>query len=1027
MKFTSSAPRMTEKPDLTRWNRAGLRRFRYVDGNAATYLEALRQELLARFTGWDMELLGFKLASDDPKERQKALEEHFAQFGKDHQQALDNYLKLNDNRGSIALEMIRSFARAAHVLTEHLDAYANEGFIGTATQWENVRRLVHGLDYHPKPPASAMTHLVLHAKPGQSGLVARGLKTKHTPEEGSPVTFETLEDIQVDSTLNALRLKDWDCPQETAEVQGDGKLVLEGTIEGLNLSDPVIIQCKDGLLLPCLLKRIGTEGKNTALYLDLPSDSNKNLGSRSDVIVHLKPAERLGIRTPSAEEPEADTHSVKESGAYTPLEPRALKSGKSSLVLSEDPVLSSGERLIEEGSYVFIGKGNEGVFRVVSEVEGRLINLIPGEDVGYALDYLGKPEKLDKGKVVIIENLSETDLENITPAELEEMKKNKLEGMTGTEFFIIDGKVTVLGDKRWLKDNGIDGDILACMGAGLYKPCKVSGAIQEPNTKATELTLVNLDGTALNLSEVRQILLPPSENQWKWKIDNFVDITNDLLEVDIVRRIDPGDLCVVACDKNFVAARVESVVETGAGRFDLRIADRQPVEQSEGFIASQTVVYGKFKEQFRLGGTDVNEEGISGESTLSLENAEVAKNLKVGKPIVIEHEGTESGQSFLASIKSVNALDGEEGASITLDSPLPEGYTTGGTIIRANIVLAGHGETQPERILGSGNAALSNQEFLFPVSDVSFVTDETQASGVRADIHVIVDGETWTQVSRFNQSRAADLHYVVRMTEEGYLRILFGDGINGRRLPTAENNVRIAWRMGSGTAGNLKAGTLKKLAHPHPRVEAIEQPFSCAGGNDMESVTSLRRNAPASLLTMERAVSVNDFALLAQSQSSVWSARAEQCGERVVRVIVVLADGGKLSEHLSLSEDIKAFLLSRAIPGAQVILEDYVSEALSLDITLGIDSKRFDMSAVIAEVRKTLLQRFTLKNRAIGAPVYLSDIYQCVEAVRGIEYSVCKFEGSARQFLYPEDPQKGVLHITNENNGIILSHEEAKK
>ena len=29
---------MTGRSDITRWNRAGLRRFQYVDANAATYL-----------------------------------------------------------------------------------------------------------------------------------------------------------------------------------------------------------------------------------------------------------------------------------------------------------------------------------------------------------------------------------------------------------------------------------------------------------------------------------------------------------------------------------------------------------------------------------------------------------------------------------------------------------------------------------------------------------------------------------------------------------------------------------------------------------------------------------------------------------------------------------------------------------------------------------------------------------------------------------------------------------------------------
>ena len=44
---------MVKKTDLTRWNRAGLKRFRYVDGNAITYLEALRLAMRLAFSDAD--------------------------------------------------------------------------------------------------------------------------------------------------------------------------------------------------------------------------------------------------------------------------------------------------------------------------------------------------------------------------------------------------------------------------------------------------------------------------------------------------------------------------------------------------------------------------------------------------------------------------------------------------------------------------------------------------------------------------------------------------------------------------------------------------------------------------------------------------------------------------------------------------------------------------------------------------------------------------------------------------------------
>jgi len=104
--------------DLTRWNRAGLTRFRYVDGNALTFLEDLRAELAARFPEWEIDQRKYDEPSSD-----------------------------------WAWEIVRAFARAGHVLGEHIDAYANEGFLRTATQWDSVRKLVAMLDVHPAPPA----------------------------------------------------------------------------------------------------------------------------------------------------------------------------------------------------------------------------------------------------------------------------------------------------------------------------------------------------------------------------------------------------------------------------------------------------------------------------------------------------------------------------------------------------------------------------------------------------------------------------------------------------------------------------------------------------------------------------------------------------------------------------------------------------------------------------------------------------------------------------------------------------------
>jgi len=162
-------------PDLTRWNRAGLARFRYVDGNALTFLEELRADLAARFPEWtEIHERDYDTPSPD-----------------------------------WAWEIVRAFARAGHVLGEHVDAYANEGYLRTATQWDSVRKLVAMLDVQPAPPASASTPLVIDAK-DEPGTLAAGFAVRHTPKDGgAPVVFETLEELALDPALNALHLAGW--------------------------------------------------------------------------------------------------------------------------------------------------------------------------------------------------------------------------------------------------------------------------------------------------------------------------------------------------------------------------------------------------------------------------------------------------------------------------------------------------------------------------------------------------------------------------------------------------------------------------------------------------------------------------------------------------------------------------------------------------------------------------------------------------------------------------------------------------
>ena len=418
-------------------------------------------------------------------------------------------------------------------------------------------------------------------------------------------------------------------------------------------------------------------------------------------------------------------------------------------------------------------------------------------------------------------------------------------------------------------------------------------------------------------------------------------------------------------------------------------------------------VYADFRNELMPVDAEINTTELLEEIALE----DVPDSLKVGDDILLI---AEDKVSVPANIKTI------EGNIITTD-PSAVGFSKGGLIINGNVVLAGHGETKPEKIIGSGNAAISNQTFILEVVGVSFTHDATKSSGVAAAIEVKVAGRVWEQVSTLKDSAPDDFHYAIRMTEETYVKIIFGDGEHGRRLPSGTNNIRVRYRVGSGLAGIVPAHGLEKPVNPHPLVDVVRQPIKAAGGGDMEDVTSLRENAPPTLLALERAVSLSDFSHLAASQSSIWQAKAFSQilhGGRTesVRVVVVPAGGDSSTD---VNEKVLTFLQDHALPGVQVTIADAVKKRFSLLITVRVKSDEFIAEQVVESVEVALLNHFSLQHRKLGQNLYLSEVYKVVEAVLGVENSICELKNATTPQLIRADNESTVVYLDTENGSTL--------
>jgi hypothetical protein len=942
---------MTGSRDITRWNRAGLRRIRYLDANAARYLEELRVRLAERFAGWQALQRGGGEA-ESPVERNARL--------------IEQYLAPRAAVPDWGWELARAFARACHVLGEHVDAFANESYLGTATQWESLRRLVALVDYQPAPPASAFTHLALIAKPGASGTVPAGFAVAAaTP--GVRVAFETLEPLAIDSGMNLLRPEDFDRSPE--EVTGE-TLELDGQVDGLAIGEPLIV-VNEASGASSAHRIEGVAVGDTTTTVRIAPALPDHAFVRGTTSVHAAPKDRLAALGPT----------------------------KSSSVIGAGVSLVRGAGGILRGDIIAI---SDHVHRSFHKVTGVF-------DPHVALDRAVGQLRFDTAAIA----------PTVAVAVIEARP-----GPAGAFTVVVAGNWERLAQQVVADPRALTAalPLRYTVSSAVYTPVT---ATSTPDSGRTVLRLeANLDG-AIPAGTAAPTSLLTAATTTLGTIDRpFLVDARDPIATALPRATTTSDFVVAMMGDAMAWGKIASIVrdEPGARASLVPAASWQ---RTPGYLLlAATTVFGHFTRRHRLAGWRTNPAPIrGGEIRLDLPVAGgqpvIPGALTAGRKLVIYR--LDAPERAL-----LTAVAGATGNTLQLADEIPAaaGFTKGNLHIAGNVVLASHGTRQPEKVLGSGDATQSGQSFALAQPGIAFVADPTQPRGVRAAIDVLVDGRIWQQVGSLRGHGAAEQLYTVRMTENGTPMLEFGDGRNGRRLPTGRNNVRVRARTGVGLAGNLAAGNLTKIARPHPLVAAAMQPLPAVGGNDMEGTDSLRDSAPATLVTMQRCVSPADFAALAAAHASIWQARAfvrPSAGTRAhqIEVIVVPADGGELG---GLADSLAAYLQAHAIPNLEVSVTRFRPLPITLTVAVEIDSSAFDPTAVLGDVRAALYDALSLRRRRLGQAVFLGDVYAVVENVPGVSTSRCVLDGKPTQnrilsvsdgvlFLDPASPATlGVSH-----------------
>lgn len=458
------------------------------------------------------------------------------------------------------------------------------------------------------------------------------------------------------------------------------------------------------------------------------------------------------------------------------------------------------------------------------------------------------------------------------------------------------------------------------------------------------------------------------------------------LDVELPELRPDGWIALVAPAKTAFIARVEAVetVTARADKFSARVtrvtlsADL-PAAWSNVDVSDVTVLADS--RPLVLAPLPITED-ITG-SSLPLDAFHAG--LAPGRPVAVSGERADLPgvvQSELHEIAQILLEDGY--TRLVLATAVTGPFRRDSVTVNGNVALATHGETGGQA-LGHGDASKAGQRFRLPIVPLTHV-GAANPSGVAAAVSIWVGGIRWSEVNSLRDAGPLDRVYALSYAEDGSTHVQFGDGVNGRRLPTGVNNVVAGWRKGLGAAGMVRAGQLSLLSGAPQGVKAVTNPLPATGAADGETLDEARANAPLSVMTLDRVVTLRDYEDFARSFAGVAKAHAIWAyvgTSRAVFLTVAGIDGSVLAERDI--ANLRGAIAKASDSATAIRISPHIPAWFRLEANIRIFPDRVP-DEVLAAVEATLRDTFSFNRRALGQPVARSEVIAAIQSVDGVDW-----------------------------------------
>lgn len=311
-----------------------------------------------------------------------------------------------------------------------------------------------------------------------------------------------------------------------------------------------------------------------------------------------------------------------------------------------------------------------------------------------------------------------------------------------------------------------------------------------------------------------------------------------------------------------------------------------------------------------------------------------------------------------------------------------------GAVDGSATVAATQGETIASELIGTSNGR-ANQ--VYQLSQTPVINGSTD---------LLVGGVAYTEVPYIIDYQGYDPVFTTLTNASGTTFVVFGDGVSGRIPP---NNAQIfaTYRVGGGSIGNVAANTIKVIeTNAVAGLSVLNQTVSgtddgsASGGADSESTDSIRINAPLSIRSLNRAVSLSDYSSLALQVSGV--AKAVSIADVYTSVTLFAAPYGDRGVEIdgvtptpvfnTLATAINTYLVDKIPANTTVTVQppSYVPVNISASITCLPQYKQTTVETAVESILNELLD---FDNVIFADRITLQDVIGVISSIPGVAYS----------------------------------------